>query len=178
MPKLAGILIRFRLATIAITADIEKAFLTVGLDERDRDSMRFLWLHDINTPPTNDNIKFFRFTRIAFGINASPFLLGATIRHHLELTQTPMAKELINNTYVDNILITAQTEAEAIQKYHNSKELFKRANMNLRDYISNSKKFNADIPQVDKVQKSKIKFLGISNLERQHTNLLAKNRKR
>ena len=41
MNKLTDILSRFRLGKYAITTDIEKAFLQIGLDEMDRDATRF-----------------------------------------------------------------------------------------------------------------------------------------
>jgi hypothetical protein len=47
---LASILVRFRIHSYAATTDIEKAFLHIGLDERDRDSTRFLWSSDISNP--------------------------------------------------------------------------------------------------------------------------------
>lgn len=46
IPKLFHILVRFRWHKIAITADIEKAFLMIAIDERDRDFLRFLWAKD------------------------------------------------------------------------------------------------------------------------------------
>ncbi|VDI73293.1 Hypothetical predicted protein [Mytilus galloprovincialis] len=44
--NLCGIFMRFRLHKIAMVADIEKAFLQVGLQEDDRDVTRFMWLKD------------------------------------------------------------------------------------------------------------------------------------
>ena len=41
---LCGIMMRFRLRNIGIVADIEKAFLQVGLQLSERDVTRFLWL--------------------------------------------------------------------------------------------------------------------------------------
>ena len=50
--KLLDILIRFRAHCIVVTADIEKAFLMVAVVERDRDALRFFWVHDIlENPP-------------------------------------------------------------------------------------------------------------------------------
>ena len=40
------ILMRFRLQKVALVGDIEKAFLMVSVQERDRDSLRFLWVAD------------------------------------------------------------------------------------------------------------------------------------
>lgn len=66
-----------------MTADIEKAFLMISVVARDRDFLCFLWVDD----PTKEDpsLVSYRFTRVVFGINASPFLLNATLRHHLEL---------------------------------------------------------------------------------------------
>ena len=44
------ILLRFRSYPIAVTADIEKAFLMIAVSENDQDSLRFLWVRDINDP--------------------------------------------------------------------------------------------------------------------------------
>ena len=42
MPSIFDTLIRFRSHAIALTADIEKAFLQIGVKEADRSSLRFL----------------------------------------------------------------------------------------------------------------------------------------
>ena len=43
---LCGLLMRFRLNNIAIVADIEKAFLQIGLQQEQRDVKLFIWLPD------------------------------------------------------------------------------------------------------------------------------------
>ena len=63
-----------------LVGDIEKAFLNVGADWRDRDCLRFLWLED---PSHTSRVVIYRFCRVVFGLNASPFLLNATLRHHI-----------------------------------------------------------------------------------------------
>ena len=53
MNDLTAILTRFRLEKYAATADIEKAFQEIELDEKDRDVTRFFWLKDptdLNSP--------------------------------------------------------------------------------------------------------------------------------
>ena len=81
-PLLYDILLRFRENRIRIVADIEKAFLNIEVDEKDRDCLKFLWVED----PFDDNsrIVIFRFCRVVFGVNCSPFLLNGTLRTHLQ----------------------------------------------------------------------------------------------
>ena len=77
------ILLRFRLHQVALIGDIEKAFLMVSVADCDRDVLRFLWTTDINSAEIRT--KVFRFTRVVFGVSASPFLLNATIDHHMNV---------------------------------------------------------------------------------------------
>ena len=47
-PLLFDILLRFRVHEVALTADIEKAFLNIEIDPEYRDFVRFLWVEDPN----------------------------------------------------------------------------------------------------------------------------------
>ena len=78
-PLLFNILLRFRENRVVLVGDIEKGFLNVEVDV-DRDCLRFLWMEN----PDLSRIAVYRFCRVVFGVNASPFLLNATIRHHLK----------------------------------------------------------------------------------------------
>jgi hypothetical protein len=52
--------------------------------KEDRDVLRFLWFDDITKDDPQIMIMIFRFTRVVFGVTASPFLLNGTIKHHIE----------------------------------------------------------------------------------------------
>lgn len=54
----------------------------VAISEKDRDVLRFLWVDNI--AKEESEVVALRFTRVVFGVTSSPFLLNATIRHHLE----------------------------------------------------------------------------------------------
>ncbi|XP_045215048.2 uncharacterized protein LOC123565244 [Mercenaria mercenaria] len=85
LQDLCGMLMRFRMQPIAIVADIEKAFLQVGLQVVQRDTTRFVWLKDCAYPKLNEqNIQEYRFCRVPFGVASSLFLLGATVDFHLK----------------------------------------------------------------------------------------------
>ena len=101
---LCSLLLRFGTHDTAIIADIEKTFLQISFQEPDRDVTRVLWLKDINKPVISSNIDIFRFTRIIFGIVSSQFILAATIVYHLQSKKGPIAKKLMKDLYVDNLI--------------------------------------------------------------------------
>ncbi|VDK46105.1 unnamed protein product, partial [Cylicostephanus goldi] len=163
LPNLTGVILRFRFHKIAVMSDIEKAFLQVRLQEKDRDATRCIWVRNIAQPPTEENLVIYRFTRVTFGLNASPFLLSATIDYHLENTASKddMTEEIRNNLYVDNLFFGAQSSDEALTKYVHTKNLFRELNMNLREYRSNDEHFNEAIEEGDRMQSTCPKVLGI-----------------
>ena len=58
LSNLFGLLVRFRLSANAIVADVEKAFLNVGLQVPDTDAPCFIWLKDSYNPEVNGNLIF------------------------------------------------------------------------------------------------------------------------
>ena len=60
-PDLCGLLLRFRLYSIILLANIEKAFLQLGIQPSDRDVTRFLWLKDIAKLEVDDNMVVYHF---------------------------------------------------------------------------------------------------------------------
>ena len=124
-PLLYDILLRFRENRIGIVADIEKAFLNIEVDRKDRDCLRFLWVED----PFDDNspIVIFRFCRIVFGVNCSPFLLNGTLRIHLqkyELDDPVFVAKMLRSLYVDDLVSGGKNKEEVKSLYdHASKRL-------------------------------------------------------
>ena len=162
LPDLCGILFRFRTQPIAIFSDIEKAFLQIGIRETDRDVTRFFWFKDSsNLRVTESNLDTYRFCRVPFGVVCSPFLLGGTIKFHLRKTGTPVALEINNNIYVDNVSLGANSVDEAYKIYLESKEIFRKASMNLREWVSNSFEFLDLLPKNEVVKGESVKVFGI-----------------
>ena len=65
-----------------LTSDIKAAFLNIRIDEEDRDFLRLLWVSNIEENEPEVIVK--GFTSVVFGLNCSLFLLGATIKYHME----------------------------------------------------------------------------------------------
>ena len=80
-PLLMDIMMRFRCFKVALVGDIEKAFLIVGAEERDRDVLRFLWVKNPFADQPEVEVK--RFTQLVFGLSSSLFLLNATLRYQM-----------------------------------------------------------------------------------------------
>ena len=73
LPDLCGLLLRCWLSPVVLLADIEKAFLQVGLHPADRDATRFLWYKDPSKPEcSNDNLAVYRFCRYPLASSAAP----------------------------------------------------------------------------------------------------------
>ncbi|XP_055924481.1 uncharacterized protein LOC129956578 [Argiope bruennichi] len=90
-----SLLNRLRKFPAGIASDIEKAFLQIGIRERYKDYLRFLW-------KTKDKgMKIYRHRRVVFGVTCSPSLLAATLNCHLELK---MKKKRQYNSNMLNIL--------------------------------------------------------------------------
>lgn len=84
-PLLYNLPLQFRENRIVLVGDIEKAFLNVDVDQRDRDCLCFLLLED---PLDMSRVVIYRFCRVVFGLNASPFLLNATLRPQYQVCRS------------------------------------------------------------------------------------------
>ncbi|XP_069182148.1 uncharacterized protein [Procambarus clarkii] len=98
--RLYDVLLKFRIRTYAYTADINKAFLRIGLQEEDRNYAKFLWIKDPNDP--NSELITYKLVPVLFGATSSLFLLQATLDTHLKNSNSPHKTEISNNLYVEN----------------------------------------------------------------------------
>ena len=100
---------------MAVTADIEKAFLMVEIKSSDKDMMYFLWSispHDVES----EVLKL----RLVFGLQPSPAILGCVICHHLDKYQSrhPEVIQSIKNLfYIDDLISGGDIVEEAFSTY-------------------------------------------------------------
>ena len=132
LSNLTEILLRFRRWQIAITSDIEKAFLQIGVKKDDCDVHRFLWNVDGTT-------KVMRFARVPFGNCSSPFILNATVQFHLSgFPESRVVEELKENMYVDDFLSGADSVEECCTVVKDAIRIMSQASMPLVKWGSNS----------------------------------------
>ena len=77
--KLWDILVRQRANPIAITTDLQRAFLQICIRECEQDALRFHWRKS-----ENGKLEILPLNHALFGLAPSPFLLGAVIEAHLD----------------------------------------------------------------------------------------------
>ena len=145
-PLLFDIMIRFREHRVATVGDIEKAFLNVEVNPKDKDCLRFLWVSDLNA--LEPSIDVYRFNRVVFGVNCSPFLLNAVLRYHLSkyAEEDPdFATKMSSSFYVDDLVSGATDVESGIQLYEKARSRMKEDGFNLRKWRTNNLELEAEI---------------------------------
>nr|XP_015912433.1 uncharacterized protein LOC107443167 [Parasteatoda tepidariorum] len=116
------VLTRFRMIKFAVTGDIKQAFLQVSMSKEDWNYLRFLWMIDGDL----NKLKIYRHCRVVFGLTCSPFLLSATLKHHLAKVP-PQLKDtalLLQDSFnVDNCLASFDRIEDSEIFVEQSKEL-------------------------------------------------------
>ena len=159
--ELSVLLLRFRTGNFAVTADIAKAFLQVGLDVGDRDFTRFLWPQDPFDP--NSKIIVYRFKRILFGSTCSQFLLNATLIHHLQNENSRFSDKILKDIYVDNLVSTFDSESDLVEFFSSACSILKKAGFELREWDTNNSSLEEIISfSGKKNSSSKCKIFGTS----------------
>ncbi|GFY28622.1 uncharacterized protein TNCV_4150531 [Trichonephila clavipes] len=118
----------------------EQAFLQICLADEHKDAVRFLWSDDEPCVHKRPKLQVYRFNRVNFGVSSSPFLLAATIRHHIEKYkhEFPDTVELLDrNFYVDDLISGSNEFEEALQTSRRAKNIMEAAGMDLRKWITN-----------------------------------------
>lgn len=136
-----GVLLKFRQGEIGVISDIKKAFLQISVAEKDREYLKFLWWKN-----KEQKVKVLQHCRVVFGLNCSPFLLAAVLRHHLEkYSATPLheiADKLKTSLYVDNCVTSVNNEEELQQFIKSSTEIMSEAHFELRGWE------HSEVPQL------------------------------
>ena len=156
LPLLWGILLRFRIGKVGVVGDLEKAFLQLTLEEKDRNVCCFLWLN-----PQGD-IEEYRYRKVIFGAKSSPFLLQAVLKYHLEgfVGKSDIASQLLRNLYMDDPVNSVENTEKAREFWHEAVTIFKDGGFNLRNFRSNDEDLLREIADGQVQQLHKV--LGVS----------------
>ena len=120
--------------------------MNVEVDKKDRDCLRFLWVDDVRQKSWS--VVVYRFCRVVFGLNASPFLLNGTLRHHLATftdVDPRFVRKMIEGFYVDDLVTGENTTAEACSLYDKAKGRMASGGFKLRKWRTNDTKLREKI---------------------------------
>ena len=129
---------KFCIYPIAITADIEKGYLQISIDEEHRDSLPFLWYSDLSA----GIISKCRFTRIVFGVTSSQFLLNGIAQSRgskYKKIDSEFARKVKNHFYVDDLDTGVYSTEEGFDFHKKIKVRFLEASFNIGKWQKNGK---------------------------------------
>lgn len=151
--KLWDVLVRSRFHPVALTGDMQKAFLQVRIREADRDVLRFHW-----KASQESEIQTLRFTRALFGLTSSPFLLGGVIDSHLstwEKQEPELVTKLRCELYVDDLITGSTTVPKAQELKAKTTSVFRDACITLHKWHSNEKDLETEQPKEEETTYAK-----------------------
>ena len=146
--KLLHVLLRFRQYRYAVMADVESMYHQVRIPDRDRDCFRFLWFQD------EDEVTY-RMTSHLFGgvwcSSSSTYALRRTVQDFL--CSDTARDTVLRSFYVDDMLRSASTKAEALEVIHHTKDVLSRGGFHLTKFVANDFELLSDVDEADVTQK-------------------------
>ncbi|XP_054590105.1 uncharacterized protein [Nothobranchius furzeri] len=136
--SLVGVLLRFRIEPVAITADIQQMFYFFVVREDCRDFLRFLWYQENDL---SKDVVDYRMRVHVFGNSPSPAVAIFGLRkaaEHQEVDYGSDARHFIERDfYVDDGLRYFATTAEAIDVLRRTQQMLAASNITLHKIASN-----------------------------------------
>ena len=132
------IVIRNRFYPVAVLGDMKQAFLQIVIRERSRDALRFHWFD-----PETGEIVVYRFCRLPFGLGEAPFILGGTVKEHLNsekstgIAPVETLEKIDEEIFMDDLTSGEFTIEDAKTLKATAIETFKRAGFELHKWNSN-----------------------------------------
>ena len=82
----------------------------------------------------NPGLMLYRFCRVVFGVNASPFLLNDTLKCHINQYEADpgLVQNLLNSFYVDDLVTGERGVKKCLSLYQKSKKCLLEGGFNLR----------------------------------------------
>ena len=163
---LVGVLCRFRKGMVAIMCDIERMFHQFYGKEDDQDYLRFLWWDggNLELQPSIYRIKVH-----LFGAASSPGCANYGLKHLATQGRGRFSEQTVRfiqrNFYVDDGLISVETQDQAIQLVKEARDLCSMGKLHLHKFVSNSKEVLDTIPEVERAEGVKDLNLAFGELQ-------------
>ncbi|XP_055632506.1 uncharacterized protein LOC129772981 [Toxorhynchites rutilus septentrionalis] len=153
LASLLSILIHFREFKVAVCGDIREMYLQVLVMEGDQQCLRFLW-KDLDE---DEEVSVYILLVMPFGVCCSPSIaqyVKNTNAKRFEQDYPNAVHAIINKHYVDDMLVSVETEEEAIILAKNVKRIHKAGGFEMRNWLSNSPKVVTALHETDTTEKN------------------------
>ena len=144
---LIGVILRFRVDDIAVTADIKRMFHQVCVAPEDCGALCYLWWPngDVSKDP-----KTYQMLVHIFGAKSSPSIASYALRKTAKDNEQNFSKEAVDavfrDFYVDDLLKSFAGQEHAIELSKELQELLARGGFKLTKWISNSRSVLSAFP--------------------------------
>ena len=140
----------------------------VHMNDTDKDVLRFPWVNDVDK--AEPKVITLRFTRVVFGLSSSPFLLNATIKHHIEQfeqCEPDFTRKFLQSIYVDDPTSGDSDVDSTFELCVKSKLRLREADFSLRKFITNSGELHARIKDNERLVSGETGSGAGGNVDRQ-----------
>lgn len=150
--RIVGVLRRFRQETVGLIADIQSMFHRVRVEPRDCDALRFLWWRggDLSA-----ELVEYRMVKHIFGATSSPSVVNFCLKKTAmmeEQQNTEIANVIDRNMYVDDLMKSTETAADAISLANKVSKQLDKGGFHLTKWCSNDRRVIAAIPESERAK--------------------------
>ncbi|KAL0803354.1 hypothetical protein ABMA28_017417 [Loxostege sticticalis] len=133
---LQSLLLKWRQYTYAFTADIEKMYRQILVNELDQHLQKIIWRESPEQP-----LESYQLTTVTYGTKAAPFLAMMTLRKLAadEQAKYPNAAKIVEQSfYMDDLVHGAYSIEQAKKQIEELNNLLKSGGFNLRKWSANN----------------------------------------
>ena len=146
---LIGVILRFRINSVAVAADIKRMFHQVFVSPEDRGTLCYLWWPDGDL---SKDPKTFQMLVHIFGATSSPSICGYALRRtaadNREGSSSETVDAVMRDFYVDDLLKSFETTSQAVEITKELQELLAKGGFQLTKVMSNEREvLNAFPPE-------------------------------
>lgn len=139
-----AIIMGFRQHRIVFTCDIRQMFRNIWIHPDEHNFQLIYWRSDTSKP-----IQVYKLTTVTYGMASSPFLANRVVQQLIqdESSNHPLAANALRDQiYVDDALLGANTEEEALALQDDVINLMAKGGFSLRKWVSNNQNILKAIP--------------------------------
>lgn len=149
--ELFSILIRFRTHRFVFSADIEKMFRQIWVEESDRKFQQIYWRWN-----ANDKIQTYALKTVTYGTASAPYLAVKCLQKIADMEQEefPLESHVIRNDfYMDDLMTGCNSLQEVIEMRKRISDILLKYGMPLRKWCANNRAIVEGIPESDLEEK-------------------------